>query len=138
MRISIVVVLTILFSFSAPSLAAKFSAEAMINECLSDNISQQQQVGCQGFFYGLISKKQALLEPVKSKGLVDRAYNSRTSTSNYSVVKTRKYGMDQVCLPDDIDYQTFKSVLKKAAINYNAQLDVESVTDILARHYSCK
>ena len=138
MRTSITVVLTVLFSFSTPSLAAKFSAEAMIKDCLSDKMSQQQQVGCQGFFYGLISKKQALLAPTKSQGFVDRAYHNRTSTSNYSVVKTRKYGMDQVCLPDDIDYQTFKKVLMKAAMNYSYPLEVETVTDILARHYSCK
>ncbi|REL26486.1 hypothetical protein DXX93_07750 [Thalassotalea euphylliae] len=138
MRFSIAAMSIVLLSLTVPIQASNFSADKMISQCLSDDISPQLEFSCQGFFYGLISKKQSLLSPTEPKGLVERAYNNRTSTSNYSVVKTRKYGMEQVCLPADIEYQTFKGVITQAAKNYGKPLDVRLVTDILARHYSCE
>ncbi|MFD2166356.1 hypothetical protein ACFSJY_08755 [Thalassotalea euphylliae] len=117
--------------------ASTFSANKMIDQCLSDDLSMQKQASCQGFFYGLLSKKEALLMPQKDNSLVDRAYTTRTSTSNYDIVKARKYGLDTVCMLDNISYQDFKSVIIANAPKYSQTTNVAVVTDILARKYSC-
>ena len=78
MRLLIVATVITLLFLAKPASAGQFSAEAFISQCLANDLSVEQQQKCEGFFFGLISKKQHLLSPEKADGVVERAMNYRT------------------------------------------------------------
>jgi hypothetical protein len=139
MRIFVLLFTCLVLLHSTHTNASSFSAVNYIRSCMADTLSPPAQQKCAGFFYGLISKKQALLaSDSKGDGLVERAINSRTPSKNYGAITKRKMGVEEVCLPLDLDYQDFKTVIDSYHSNMKqATISVESITKALAKKYSC-
>lgn len=138
MRIFFTAVLFVAFSYIPPSLAQQFSADAFIADCLHDSIRAEQKQACRGFFYGLISKKQHLLTPDKTNGVVDRAMNNRTPTASYAAVTKRALGIEKICLPNNLTYEDFNREFKQyMKRTQKDSMSIDNVTAALAQAYSC-
>jgi len=138
MRIFVLLLTGLVFFHSSSANASSFSAVDYIRSCMADTLSPPAQQKCAGFFYGLISKKQALLSPTTQEGLVGRAISSRTPSKNYGAIAKRQTGVEEVCLPLDLSYQDFRQVIDRYQLN--SQLDMLTVNDItkaLAKKFSC-
>jgi len=138
MRIAVLLFTSLVFAHTSYASTSPFSAVDYIRSCMADTLSPPAQHRCAGFFYGLISKKQALLDPALEEGIVGRAMSSRTPSKNYSAIAKRQIGVEAVCLPHDLQYQDFVSVINKYIGNAKTELlSVKLVTKALAKQYSC-
>lgn len=138
MRIFSLTILIVAFSIISKSSAEQFSANAFIKECLNHELSPSKKQNCRGFFYGLISKKQHLLNPDERGGVIERAMNNRTPTASYAAVTKRTLGVNEICLPNDLTYEDFTRELKlHQQRTKSTSISVESISAVLAKAYSC-
>ena len=135
--ISCSILLLGLFFFEKAA-ASSFSANQFIQTCLEENLTNQTKEKCRGFFYGLVSKKQHLLNPPEKAGLVARALSKRTSIDGYNAQHDKSLRLINVCLPSTVSYYDFKSTLSNYLSQTNrGALDVGRTSDLLALRYSC-
>lgn len=131
----------ILMSFLVFNLHARpksFDGDAFIQSCLKQNLTATMQQTCLGYFYGIASKTDQLLNPSSQENVLQRAISTRMPADNYGTIKRRQLGVYQVCLPANLQLKDFQSIITTFKANTRSkQLSVIQLADLFAQSYRC-